>query len=103
MGRHEHAHALLTPDNLDGHLPLLPSRRICVGGACRGGFTRALQVLCAHDVAEHALSQVRMNVIAAVVEELAEDDAVVAFRVVKVVDNQRGPRRAACARRSIVR
>ena len=44
-----------------------------------------------------------MNVIAAVVEELAEDDAVVAFRVVKVVDNQRGPRRAACARRSIVR
>jgi len=42
----------------------------------------------ADDVGEHALAEVGVDVVAAVVEELAEDDAVVALVVVKVVDEQ---------------
>lgn len=45
-----------------------------------GDFSAALLgVLGAHDAAEHAFAEVGVNVVAAAVEQFAEDDAVVPF------------------------
>lgn len=87
------SHALLAPDNLDRDLPplaladALSSKPSVL--ALVLAFALLAQVPRTHNVREHALAEIGDDVVAAVVEGLAENDAVVALSVVVVVGEKR--------------
>lgn len=71
--KEEDEHALLAPNDFDRDLEA----------------GRALHVLRAHDTREHALAEICVDVVAAVVEKLAQDNLVVALVVIVVVREAR--------------